>query len=63
MDNNIFTVKNLSFAYGKQQALKNLNFQFHEGIITNLIGPNGCGKSILFNLMTKNLRPDKDEIK
>ena len=62
MDNNVFTVKNLSFAYGKQQVLKNLDLELHEGKITTLIGANGCGKSTLFHLMTKNLRPDEGEI-
>ena len=33
MDNNVFTVKNLSFAYGKQQVLKNLDLELHEGKI------------------------------
>ena len=62
MDNNVFTVKNLSFAYGKQQVLKHLDLELHEGKITTLIGANGCGKSTLFNLMTKNLRPDTGRI-
>ena len=62
MDNNVFTVKNLSFAYGKQQVLKHLDLELHEGKITTLIGANGCGKSTLFNLMTKNLRPDEGGI-
>ena len=62
MDNNVFTVKNLSFAYGRQQVLKNLGLELHEGKITTLIGANGCGKSTLFNLMTKNLKPDEGEI-
>ena len=62
MDNNVFTVQNLSCAYGKQQVLKNLDLELHEGKITTLIGANGCGKSTLFNLMTKNLRPDEGEI-
>ena len=62
MASNIFTVKNLSFAYGRQQALKNLDMELHEGKITTLIGANGCGKSTLFHLMTKNLKPDEGEI-
>lgn len=62
MASNIFTVRNLSFAYGKQQVLKNLDLELHEGKITTLIGANGYGKSTLFNLMTKNLRPDEGEI-
>ena len=46
MDNNVFTVKNLSFAYGKQQVLKHLDLELHEGKITTLIGANGCGKTL-----------------
>ena len=42
--------------------LKGLSLNLHEGKITTLIGANGCGKSTLFNLMTKNLKPDSGEI-
>lgn len=62
MVSDIFTVKNLSFAYGKHQVLQGLDFSLREGKITTLIGANGCGKSTLFNLMTKNLKPDQGEI-
>ena len=62
MANNIFEVKGLSFAYGKQQVINSLDLSLHEGTITTLIGANGCGKSTLFNLMTKNLKPDAGEI-
>lgn len=62
MAHNVFIVKGLSFAYGKQQVLNGLDLQIHEGAITTLIGANGCGKTTLFNLMTKNLRPDKGEV-
>ncbi len=58
MADNIFTVRELFFAYGKHEVLKGLNLELHEGMITTLIGANGCGKSTLFNLMTKNLKPD-----
>lgn len=62
MVSDVFTVKNLSFAYGKHQVLQGLDFSLCEGKITTLIGANGCGKSTLFNLMTKNLKPDQGEI-
>lgn len=63
MDNKvIYSVKDLSFAYGKQEVLKGLSLELHEGKVTTLIGANGCGKSTLFNLMTKNLKPDDGSI-
>lgn len=63
MESNItYSVGDLFFAYGKHEVLKGLSFDLHEGKITTLIGANGCGKSTLFNLMTKNLKPDRGEI-
>ena len=53
-----YSVKDLSFAYGRHEVLKGLSFDMCEGKITTLIGANGCGKSTLFSLMTKNLKPD-----
>lgn len=61
-DNITYSVKSLSFGYGKHQVIKDLSFDLHEGKITTLIGANGCGKSTLFNLMTKNLKPDSGSI-
>ena len=57
-----YSVDDLFFAYGKHEVLKGLSFDLHEGKITTLIGANGCGKSTLFNLMTKNLKPDGGEM-
>lgn len=62
MDNSIFTVKNLSFSYGNQKILKDFDLKIKRGTITTLIGANGCGKSTLFGLMTKKLRPDSGEV-
>jgi len=37
--------RNLSFHYGKFQALKGITMPVHEHKVTALIGPSGCGKS------------------
>lgn len=64
MESNVlYSAENLSFSYGKNQVLKNLSFNLTKGKITTLIGANGCGKSTLFNLMTKNLKADQGTIK
>ncbi|MCI8718236.1 MAG: ABC transporter ATP-binding protein [Lachnospiraceae bacterium] len=64
MDNNniTYSIKNLFFSYGRHEVLKGLSFELNKGKITTLIGANGCGKSTLFHLMTKNLKPDSGEI-
>ena len=58
MVDNIFEIKDLSFSYGNNKVIDGLNLKIKEGKITTLIGANGCGKSTLFNLMTKNIKPD-----
>ena len=55
-------VKNLSFSYGKNTSLRDVSFAIGEGEITTIMGANGCGKSTLFSLMTKNLYPRKGKI-
>lgn len=62
MADNIFSVKDLSFSYGKHEVIKGLDLTIHEGTVTTLIGANGCGKSTLFNLMTKNLKQNSGTI-
>ena len=55
-------VRDLFFSYGKNKVLKGTSFAIEEGKITTIMGANGCGKSTLFNLMTKNLCPRKGNI-
>ena len=56
----ILATKNLSVAYGEQQALISVNVQIAEQKVTAIIGPSGCGKSTLlrtFNRMN-DLNPE-----
>ena len=59
---NVFEIKDLHFAYGTNEVIKGLSVKIAEGKVTTLIGANGCGKSTLFNLITKNLRPKSGSI-
>lgn len=54
--------RGLSFSYGKNKVLRDISFTIEEGKITTIMGANGCGKSTLFQLMTKNLYPGKGNI-
>lgn len=62
MPEEIFKIDHLSFGYGKQEVLKDMELTLHAGKITTLIGANGCGKSTLLQLLTKNLKPDSGKI-
>lgn len=59
----VFEIADLSFSYGDNHVIRDLSVNISEGKITTLIGANGCGKSTLFNLITKNLKPRSGTIK
>lgn len=46
-------VVNLSFYYGKNQVLKNINMPIYDKRITALIGPSGCGKTTLLRCFNR----------
>src|SRR5262249_17990988 len=47
----IFTIENLSKAYGKREVLKNIWLAFFPGAKIGVIGSNGAGKSTLLRVM------------
>jgi iron complex transport system ATP-binding protein len=50
---NIILIKNLTFAYNKQNpVLNDINAQIYKGDLITLLGPNGVGKSTLLNCIT-----------
>lgn len=50
---NAILTKNLNLWYGKFQALKNINVEIKDGLITSLIGPSGCGKTTLLRCFNR----------
>jgi len=44
-------IENLSFAYGKETILRDVNVSFPEGKFSVILGRNGSGKSTLFNVI------------
>ena len=56
------TLENLSLKLGKKIILDNLNLKVGEGEILGLLGPNGVGKSTIFNIIIGLLKPDYGSI-
>ncbi|HRE22122.1 MAG TPA: ABC transporter ATP-binding protein [Rhabdaerophilum sp.] len=50
-------VENLSKHFGGIRAVDGVTFEVNEGEILGIIGPNGCGKSTLFNCILGQLQP------
>lgn len=49
----LLEVKNLSFFYGTNEALKNISIEFGKNKIAALIGPSGCGKTTLLRCFNR----------
>ncbi len=48
------SIKNLDFSYNPQKELiKNLNLDIKEGMVVAIVGPTGCGKTTLINLLMR----------
>ena len=60
---NIIEIKDLSFAYGKNEVLSNVNLNVHQGDYLGLVGPNGAGKTTLLKIMLGLLQPMQGSIK
>ena len=61
--NSIIEFENISLAYGNRLILDNINFKINEGQIFGMLGPNGVGKSTIFNLITGLVTPQNGKIK
>jgi len=54
----ILKLEKISIKFGKKIILDNLNFNLNQGQILGLLGPNGVGKSTIFNIITGLVSPD-----
>lgn len=54
----ILQLEKLTLKFGKRIILDNLNLKLNNGQILGLLGPNGVGKSTIFNIITGFIKPD-----
>ena len=55
-------IDNLTFSYGKTQALKGVSFEVKQGEILSIVGANGAGKSTLLKCIAGLLKPQGGQI-
>ena len=58
----IIEFQNISLSYGKRLILDKINFKINKGQIFGMLGPNGVGKSTIFNLITGLISPNGGKI-
>ncbi len=54
----ILNLEKISLKFGRKIILDNLNLKLNSGQILGLLGPNGVGKTTIFNLITGLISPD-----
>jgi branched-chain amino acid transport system ATP-binding protein len=59
----VLEVCNLKKRFGGIAAVDGVSFDVREGEILGIIGPNGCGKSTLFNCILGQLAPSEGEVR
>ena len=62
-NNSIIEFENVSLSYGNRLILDKINFKINRGEIFGMLGPNGVGKSTIFNLLTGLIKPNEGNIK
>lgn len=58
----MLNLKNLSIRFGENTVISGLDLEIHSEEIAGIVGPNGCGKTTLFNLICKFYQPQSGEI-
>ena len=59
----IIEFENISLSYGNRLILDNISFKINSGQIFGMLGPNGVGKSTIFNIITGLIKPQNGKIK
>ena len=57
-----FELTSVSFSYSEKKVIDDISLSFGPGMFCGIIGPNGCGKTTLLDLLAKHRRPTAGRI-
>ena len=55
-------MRTLSFGYGSHKAVSDVSLKLNSGLFYGILGPNGCGKTTLVDLLIRHRIPDEGSI-
>ncbi len=58
----LWTLENLSFSYGDTAVLRDINLRLETGKWYGILGPNGCGKTTLLDILSGITKPQSGSI-
>lgn len=60
--NDVLFARDISKSYGEKVLFKNAGFEIKRGERVFLLGPNGCGKTTLYNIIKGTVQPDSGTV-
>ncbi len=62
MTNTIIEMSEIEYSFNKKPILNKVNISVKQGEIVGLIGPNGSGKTTIFNILSGSIKPNDGNI-
>lgn len=59
----MYELEHIGFAYGPHTVIDDLSLVLEDGFFYGIVGPNGCGKTTLIDLLAGHIKPSKGNLR